>query len=410
VLFAVMLVITATAAHGAIRLLVLCIDKSNDAELTARPKYTSLGSAAFGKRGEIAAAACVALQQIGPCVMYIQISADVLVPILCEFGGTGIWCSTAFWQILAVVVIVFPICLIRRMDSLKHISAVAMFFILAFSVTVVIRGIWVLTNTGLREEDYRAIEKHWDTANSTQCSTSTYHDGCYEVVPPGDDVYLFRAGKDMLNAFPILCFAFLCHQNMFPIYEDLEDRNHTRMTSASLISMLLCVCLYFSVGVFGYLTFLESNQPNVHTGKSGDVLVLFAVQSKGFDFALVMDILRVGYGISLILSYPVMLFELRHILEKYAVGDDADYSLKRHLIVNFVVISVCTAVAINVQSVGTMFGLIGSTTSPCIVFILPSVFYLKLRPDGKARPFAWILGAVGIILVPVSLWAWATGL
>ena len=26
---------------------------------------------------------------------------------------------------------------------------------------VVIRGIWVLTNTGLREEDYRAIEKHW---------------------------------------------------------------------------------------------------------------------------------------------------------------------------------------------------------------------------------------------------------
>ena len=42
-------------------------------------------------------------------------------------------------------------------------------------------------------------------------------------------------------------------------------------------------------------------------------------QVHGFDFDLVMDILRVGYGVNLILSYPVMLFELRHVIEAIRV-------------------------------------------------------------------------------------------
>jgi len=146
------------------------------------------------------------------------------------------------------------------------------------------------------------------------------------------------------------------------------------------------------------------------TGASGDVLNLFSAKSNGKDFALAMDILRVGYGVSLILSYPVMLFELRHILEKYTVGEDQPYSISRHLMINTSVIGICTFIAIYVESVGTMFGLIGSTTSPAIVFILPAFFYLKLRPDGQMRPLAWLLGCVGVALIPLCLYSWASGL
>jgi amino acid permease len=112
-----MLVVTACAAHVAIRLLVLAVDKSG---LEGEVKYTSLGHHAYGRIGEVAAAAAVGLQQLGPCVMYIQISADVLVPILCEAGGPGgVWCNRTFWQLVSVIVVIYPICLIRRMDSLK---------------------------------------------------------------------------------------------------------------------------------------------------------------------------------------------------------------------------------------------------------------------------------------------------
>ena len=169
-------------------------------------------------------------------------------------------------------------------------------------------------------------------------------------MPPGTEIYYFR-GENVLSAMPVLCFAFLCHQNMFPIYEDLEGASHKRMTAVSAVSMCICITLYFCVGVLGYCIFLESNQPNRKTKASGDVLNLFSAKSNGYDFAGVMDLLRVGYGVSLILSYPVMLFELRHIIEKYTVGEDQEYSLKRHLLVNVSVISVCTYVAINVQSV-----------------------------------------------------------
>lgn len=405
----IMLVITATAAHVAIRLLILAVTKSGLEDQTTEVKYTSLGYHAYGQVGEAAAAAAVALQQLGPCVMYIQISADVLVPILCEAGGPGgIWCDTTFWQLISVCVVIYPICLIRRMDSLKSISAVAMGCIMAFSVAVVVRGVWVLCDTSLRQVDYRAIEPLWNTTSIPSC-VEEWRPGCYSWVPPGDSIYFFRS-QNVLAAMPVLCFSFLCHQNMFPIYEDLEGASHKRMTSVSMVSMGLCVALYFAVGVFGYIIFLDSNEPNRQNGASGDVLRLFTAKSNGKDFALVMDILRVGYGVSLILSYPVMLFELRHVLEKYAVGEDQPYSMRRHLAINTCVIALCTFVAIKVKSVGTMFGLIGSTTSPAIVFILPAFFYLKLRPDGQMRPFAWILGTIGIALIPLCLYSWASNL
>jgi len=428
VLFGIMLIVVATFAHIAIRLLVLCVVKSDSPELAENAKYPNLGNVAYGRRGEIAAAAAVLLQQLGPCVMYIQISADVLVPILCQAGGSGtlepfgsspfsgcLWCNRSFWQIIAVVFIIFPICTIRRMDSLKYISAVAICFIMAFGVAVLIRGFWVLADPSLRWVNYEAIEPLWNTTSSMDCQDN-YATGCYDIVPPGgnddplgDTIYLLR-GKNILSALPILCFAFLCHQNMFPVYEDLHEASHQRMTSVSLLSMGTCISMYFGVGVMGYLTFLESNEPTRKSGVSGNVLTLYSAATTGHDFSLVMDILRAGYGINLVLSYPVMLFELRHVIEKYTVGEDAEYSFKRHMLQNTIVIGICTIIAIKVESVGTMFGLIGSTTSPAIVFILPSIFYLKLRKDGKARKLAMALGVFGALLVPFSLWSWATSL
>eukprot|EP00658_Telonema_sp_P-2_P030964 TRINITY_DN23283_c0_g1_i4.p1 TRINITY_DN23283_c0_g1~~TRINITY_DN23283_c0_g1_i4.p1 ORF type:complete len:493 (+),score=126.19 TRINITY_DN23283_c0_g1_i4:254-1732(+) len=404
IIFGILLVLVALASHFGIRLLSVAVLKRD----MVGAKYPSLGYEAFGRAGEVSAGMAVILQQLGPCIMYIQVSSDVLKPIACKLAGdSSVVCSRVFWQLLAVGAVALPTSLIRRMDALKYISAAAMFFILSFSLMVVARGIWVLADTDLRWENYKWTEDHWSTSLEPGCED--YHSGCYEIIPPGDTVRLAEFSSNILKALPILCFAFLCHQNMFPVLDELEETSIKRMSRVSVYTMSSCVLMYFVVGVFGYLTFLDSVDPNRHTKVSGDVMILYKDGSSGKDFALWMDVLRVGYGISLIFSYPIMLFELRHSIEKLAFGDEP-YSFKRHLLINLAIIVPCTIVAIFVESVGTVFGLVGSTTSPTIVFILPSLFYLKLREDGKMRSVAKVLLVLGVLMIPICVVMWGINL
>jgi len=412
-LFGILLLVMALGSHFAIRMLTSCVVKNN----LVAAKYPSLGALAYGRKGEIAAGLAVVLQQLGPCITYIQITSDVLEPILCKAAGDngGVMCSRTFWQLIAVATIVFPTSMIERMDTLKHISGMAMTFILSFCFAVLVRGIWVLNDTSLRMANWDAIEDNSFTYNNSAYDCTSYHSGCYKIEPPGTQIKWFDFGPDMLKALPILCFAFLCHQNMFPVLEELENPGLKRMTYVSISTMLTCASMYFMVGVFGYLTFLESVKPTRGPdSSSGDVLTLYKVETDGYDFAAVMDILRVGYGLSLIFSYPIMLFELRHAIERYFTPG-APYSKRRHLLVNTCIIVPCTLVAILVKSVGTVFGLLGSTTSPTIVFILPALFYLKLRPADaekkpKMRAHAWIILSFGLLMIPVCVVMWVIGL
>ena len=61
------------------------------------------------------------------------------------------------------------------------------------------------------------------------------------------------------------------------------------MTYVSISTMLTCASMYFMVGVFGYLTFLESVKPTRGPdSSSGDVLTLYKVETDGYGFAAVM--------------------------------------------------------------------------------------------------------------------------
>merc|ERR1712166_411015 len=79
-LFGILLLVMALGSHFAIRMLTSCVVKNN----LVAAKYPSLGALAYGRKGEIAAGLAVVLQQLGPCITYIQITSDALEPILCK--------------------------------------------------------------------------------------------------------------------------------------------------------------------------------------------------------------------------------------------------------------------------------------------------------------------------------------
>lgn len=109
ILFGLLLLLVAAGSHVAIRLLTVSVLKhkipgayypgqalGRHGEIAAGAKYPSLGKQAFGPYGEFAAGApgdagkipvntvcsgqglAVILQQIGPCIMYIQVQPHLI--------------------------------------------------------------------------------------------------------------------------------------------------------------------------------------------------------------------------------------------------------------------------------------------------------------------------------------------
>lgn len=74
---------------------------------------------------------------------------------------------------------------------------------------------------------------------------------------------------------------------------------------------------------------------------------------------------------------------------------------------------------IYVPTIRDIFGVIGSTSAPSLIFILPSVFYLRIVPS-EVEPLsslpkiqALCFGVLGVLFMVVSLgfmfFNWATG-
>jgi hypothetical protein len=112
--------------------------------------------------------------------------------------------------------------------------------------------------------------------------------------------------------------------NVFPIYNELafdptdqalthtqSNREYGRSKKASMTrvgrkSFLFVGMVYACAGLFGYLCFLEATKP--------DLLKNFKVS--GSSVSGIMDVLRVGFGFALIFSYPIVVWEARHMLQQ----------------------------------------------------------------------------------------------
>ena len=99
--------------------------------------YQTLARRIFGTPGEIVASLAVVLQQVGACTVYVVAFADMLHPVIaaavsCDpevstgFVG-GFLCKRAWLQLVVIIVIIFPLCMLSKIDSLKY---VILFFVL----------------------------------------------------------------------------------------------------------------------------------------------------------------------------------------------------------------------------------------------------------------------------------------
>ena len=390
--FALLLLIFASLADLALYLLLLVVDR---VALREEAKYHNIARALFGRPVEIAAAVVVILQQLGACTSYVVIMADVLTPMLgIASDPDALLCKRVFLQLVVVGAIVFPLCMLRKMDHLKFTSTLALIFMLAFAAYLLFTGAYFAAHSDERE-DFVMAEGEYAGGSAAHkdrgCGASHDH-----VDAPGSTVHLFRPlNEDFLSGLPILAFSYLFHQNAFPVYSELKDRSVRRMSIVGHWSLLICSLVYGMAGMMGYVTFLNSVDANV--------LVNFATH--GHVFYIIADVLRVGFGFAIIFSYPVVVWEARAGIDELLFPGKA-YSIVRYFLLNLVIIGLTTGIAIRFPSIDVVLGYVGSTCSPTMVYVLPAVFYLRAFPEEgwtRTRISAVALLVLAIVLIPLAL-------
>jgi len=204
---------------------------------------------------------------------------------------------------------------------------------------------------------------------------------------------------DLFTTLPVFATGFACHFCVHPVRAELS--RPSEMSSAVRISLVLCVVIYFAVGLFGYLLFGDSIM--------ADILVNFDQNADSAIGALLNDTVRLSYAIHLMMVFPVVNFSLR------ANVDELFFPRKpllatdtcRFLSLTCVLLALMYLAAIAIPNIWYFFQFIGTTTVMCLMFIFPSAIILRdvhgiSTTRDKILAVLVIILAVGTSLIAIS--------
>lgn len=146
------------------------------------------------------------------------------------------------------------------------------------------------------------------------------------------------------------------------------------MISAVRISLVLCATIYFTIGIFGYLLFGDSVMD--------DILVNFDKGTGSAISSLLNDIVRLSYGLHLMLVFPLLNFSLRTNIDELLFPGKAHLATdtKRFIALTIFLLVLSYIAAIAIPSIWYFFQFMGSTSAVCLAFIFPGIIALRYKP------------------------------
>lgn len=364
VLIIVMGVLSEISVELLVRFSVLCKASS----------YGEVVQHAMGRPARILSEICIILNNAGVMVVYLIIMGDVMSGSVHHMGvfdqlmGNGMWDQRKLVVLVVMVVFLAPLCSLDKIDSLSLTSAASValavvFVIITFTVALI-----------------KLMEGRID--------------------PPRmfPDFSSKTAIMDLLVVIPIMTNAYVCHFNVQPIYNELEQRSPQKMNRIGRITTILCILVYSSTAVSGYLLFGKDTEADVLTNFDTDLGIRF---SSALNY-----IVRVGYILHLILVFPVIHFSLRQTVDAlvFEGSPPLSESRKRSLGLTAVLLILIYLGSTMIPNIWTAFKFTGATTAVSLGFIFPSLVTLRLRKMGDLSYGEWILSWLMLVLaVTVSI-------
>ncbi|XP_040048320.2 sodium-coupled neutral amino acid transporter 3 [Gasterosteus aculeatus] len=391
ILFLILLVSIAILSAYSIHLLL------KSAGVVGIRAYEQLGNRAFGAPGKMLAACIITVHNIGAMSSYLFIVKSELPLVIKAFLGEqvdkGEWFLDGNYLIMIVsAAIILPLALMKHLGYLGYTSGFSLSCMVFFLISVIYKKF--NTFCPLANAHHNAT-----AAALLHTAASGANDTC--------EAKLFTVNPQTPYTIPILAFAFVCHPEVLPIYTELRDATKKRMQKVANVSILAMFVMYLLTALFGYLTF--------YGGVESELLHTYS-QAGTLDVLLLC--VRVAVLVAVTLTVPVVLFPIRRALLQIFFPEKP-FSWLVHIGIAFCLIFVVNLLVIFVASIKDIFGLIGATSAPSLIFILPGIFYIRIVPEDqeplRSRPKiqAACFAALGVVFMITSLTFiiidWVTG-
>lgn len=342
--------------------------------------YLERGSASFFALSQItypnAAVifdAAISVKCFGVGVSYLIIIGDLMPKVVRGFASEdslGPFMFDRHFWVTAFMLVVIPFSFLRRLDSLKYTSVVALVSIGYLVILVV------------------------------------YHFAAHDTLPPEGyktplRVFKWAGVVPTLSSFPVIVFAYTCHQNMFSILNEINDNSHFRTTSVVTASIGSAGSIYVLVAITGYLSFGNEMSGNIVANYAPSIsttigqamiviLVMFSYPLQVHPCRASLDAVlkwrpsdklkskfRSASGTPSVESSPARTVPL--LAGRPRTGEMSE---TRFAAITTVIIIFSYLVAMTVDSLDRVLAYVGSTGSTSISFILPGLFYYKISsPD-----------------------------
>jgi len=334
-------------------------------------RYLERGSASFFALSQItypnAAVifdAAIAIKCFGVGVSYLIIIGDLMPGVVRGFNENAdavpFLVDRHFW-VTVFMLVVIPLAFLRRLDSLKYTSVVALISIGYLVILVVY---------------------HF-------CKGDTMADrGVIRVIQWGGLV-------PTLQSFPVIVFAYTCHQNMFSILNEIKNNSSESTTSVVAASIGSAASVYVLVAITGYLSFGNSVAGNIvgmyipsvasTIGKAAIVVLV--------TFSYPLQVHPCRASVDAVLKWrpngsrsarnspngsPARTVPLLTGSSAHPVARNDTIGELRFALITTVIIVMSYIVAMTVSSLDKVLAYVGSTGSTSISFILPGLFYYKI--------------------------------
>ncbi|XP_068104700.1 sodium-coupled neutral amino acid transporter 5 [Hyperolius riggenbachi] len=379
ILFVILLICIALLSAYSIHLLLKC------SGVVGIRAYEQLGMRAFGPAGKILAALIITIHNVGAMSSYLYIIKYELPLVIQTFLGltekTGDWYLNGNVLIIIVtILIILPLALMKHLGYLGYTSGFSLTCMVFFLCAVI----------------YKKSVIPCPLNNSTSTEHFTYTNG-YNATEEQCKPKLFTVNTESAYSIPIVAFAFVCHPEVLPIYTELRRATKQRMQNVANLSILAMFIMYLLTAIFGYLTFygrVESEM--LHTYMLVDPL------------DTLMLCVRLAVLVAVTLTVPVVLFPIRRAIQQLLCPGQ-DFRWWRHILIAICLLFAVNLLVIFIPNIKDIFGVIGATSAPSLIFILPSIFYLRIVPTEKEPLFsrpkiqAAIFASLGFVFMIMSL-------
>ncbi|KAK1405624.1 Amino acid transporter [Heracleum sosnowskyi] len=341
--------------------------------------YSALVGDAFGGGGRTLLQICIVVNNLGMLIAYMIIIGDVLSGtvsdnvqhpgLMQEWIGDRWWTTRSSVLIFTTVFVFAPLISFKRVDSLKYTSALSVGLAIVFVVITAGVAILKLMNGSI---------------------------GMPRLLPQLDDQASFWK---LFTTVPILVTAYICHHNIHPIQNELNDP--MKMKSIVKTSIVFCSSVYITTSFFGFLLFGDQTLDDILANFDGDLGIPYG--------SMLNDLVRVSYGIHVMLVFPIVFYSLRLNLDglMFPHAVPLIFDNRRFFSVTIALMGFIYMGANFVPSIWDAFQFTGATATVAVGYIFPAAVALRdangsaVKKD-KLIPWIMMLLAVSSSTVAIS--------